>query len=185
MVGIDWFFNIVFFFCFFILFCFVFCFVFFLIKVGEYVHVIWVEIQYSITFILSNSQDVQMIRWGCAANMGSKISLMVYQWPLFCANFGIWKGKFSKFSHTWAKSGLNLWQFEKKMVILVKIWPEIGPVCVWMCKLVYLWVHFKFPASCPYQNQRWVLPEIDLQHKILAQMLKKKEMGTSVVSIAF
>ena len=41
-------------------------------------------------------------------------------------------GRFLKFGQIWAKIGSNLWKFWKKMVILFKIWPKIGPIGIWI-----------------------------------------------------
>ena len=64
---------------------------------------------------------VQKTLRGCAANTGRRISLLVYEWV-----------DFSKLGQIWAKIGSNLRKFWKKLVILFKIWPKIGPIVIWM-----------------------------------------------------
>ena len=87
---------------------------------------------------------VQKSLRGCAANMSSKISLLVYEWPLIKCKIWYTKGSiFSKFGQIWAKIGSNLRKF------LFKIWPKIGPIGIWMNgllfleKLVFVWVYFQ------------------------------------------
>ena len=46
---------------------------------------------------------------------------LVYEWV-----------DFSKFGQIWAKIGSSLRKFRKKIVILFKIWPKIGPIGIWM-----------------------------------------------------
>ena len=46
---------------------------------------------------------------------------LVYEWV-----------DFSKFSQIWAKIGSNLRKFWKNRPILLKIWPKIGPIGIWM-----------------------------------------------------
>ena len=68
-----------------------------------------------------------------ATNMGSKISLLVYEWPLKNVEFGIWMGWFfSKFSPIWTKIGSKLRKFWTNQEILLKIWSKIGPIGIWM-----------------------------------------------------
>ena len=50
-----------------------------------------------------------------------KMQNLVYEWV-----------DFSKFGQMWAKIDLNLRRFWKKLVILFKIWPKIGPIGIWM-----------------------------------------------------
>ena len=65
--------------------------------------------------------------------MGSKISLLVYEWPLIKCK--IW---FSKLSQIWAKILSDLSQnwlirkFWKNQVISLKIRPKIEPIGTWM-----------------------------------------------------
>ena len=76
---------------------------------------------------------VQKTLRGCAANMGSKISLLVYEWPIIKCKIWYMNGSiFSKFGQIWAKIGSNLRKFWKKLVILFKIWPKIGPIGILM-----------------------------------------------------
>ena len=61
--------------------------------------------------------------------MGSKISLLVYEWPLIkCKIWCINRSIFSKFSQNW----FNLRKFRKKRVILLKISPKIEQIGMWM-----------------------------------------------------
>ena len=46
---------------------------------------------------------------------------LVYEWV-----------DFSKVPQIWAKIGTNLRKFWKNWVILLKIWPKIGPIGIWM-----------------------------------------------------
>ena len=46
-----------------------------------------------------------------------KMQNLVYEWV-----------DFSKFGQIWAKIGSKLRKFWKKLVILFKIWPKIGPI---------------------------------------------------------
>ena len=50
-----------------------------------------------------------------------KMQNLVYEWV-----------DFSKFGQIWVKIGSNLRKFLKKLVILCKIWPKIGPIGIWM-----------------------------------------------------
>ena len=69
---------------------------------------------------------------------------------------------FLKFVSKLAKI-LENWKKKKKKVILVKIWPKIGPIGTWMghfsLKVSNLFgSNFKFPAAHLHQNQTWVPP---------------------------
>ena len=48
---------------------------------------------------------------------------LVYEWVIFFS---------SKFGQIWAKIGSYLREFWKKLVILFKTWPKIGPIGIWM-----------------------------------------------------
>ena len=55
---------------------------------------------------------------------------------------------FSKVPQIWAKIGSNLGKFWKNWVILLEIWPKLGPIGIWMGhffleKLVFVWVYFQ------------------------------------------
>ena len=50
-----------------------------------------------------------------------KMQNLVYEWV-----------DFSKVLQIWAKIGSNLRKFWKNWVILFKIWPNIGPIGIWM-----------------------------------------------------
>ena len=64
--------------------------------------------------------SVQKTQRECAANMGSKISLLellgllVYEWFLTNAKFGIWKGRFLKILPNLGKNWLKFKFCEKK-----------------------------------------------------------------------
>ena len=70
--------------------------------------------------------SVQKTLRGCAANMGSKISLLVFEWPLIKWKKLVYEWvDFSKFSKIWAKIGSN---FGKNPAIVLKI----APIGIWM-----------------------------------------------------
>ena len=107
---------------------------------------------------------------GCAANMGSKISLLVHEWPLL--KWKIWFVFFFFFflkilpnlSQNWLKFK-KIW---KTQVILLKISLKIGLMGIWMghffLKNWYLYEStFKFRSAVAhsYQNQTWVPPRMD------------------------
>ena len=108
----------------------------------------------------------------CAANMGSKISLLVYEWPLIKCKIWYMNGLiFQKFPKFEPKLGSNLRKFCKNRVILLKIWLKIGPIGMWMghffLKNLYLYLYLvfvlsNFVAAHPYQNQTWVPPEFQI-----------------------
>ena len=59
-------------------------------------------------------------------------------------------GRVFKFSQIWIKIGSNLRKFGKSRVILLKIWPKIGPIGMkWVIfslkKMVFVWVYFQIP----------------------------------------
>ena len=103
---------------------------------------------------------VQKTLQGCATNMGSKISLLVYEWPLIKCT--IWYMNGLIFQNL-AKFGSNLRKFCTKLVICSKFGQKLG-------QLVYEWVTFSWKtgicvgllsnsvAAHPYQNQTWVPP---------------------------
>ena len=71
---------------------------------------------------------VQKTLQGCDANMGSKISLLVYEWV-----------DFSKVPQIWAKIGSNLWKFWKNQVILLKTDRYMNGL-LFLEKLVFVWM---------------------------------------------
>ena len=107
---------------------------------------------------------VQKTLQGCAANMGSKISLLVYEWPLI-------KRKI------WYMNGLIFQMFPKFESNLAQIQENFGKIG-WFCskfgqkmdRLVYERVTFSWKIGIcmgllsnsvvahPYQNQTWVPP---------------------------
>ena len=88
---------------------------------------------------------VQKTLRGCAATMGSKISLLVYEWPLIKCK--IWYMNGSIFQNL-----ANLSLFLKK--ILEKIRNLFGTKLGRLKKLVFV----NSVAAHPYQNQTWVPP---------------------------
>ena len=102
-----------------------------------------------------HSVQKTLVLQGCAANMGSKISLLVYEWPLI--KWKIWYMNGSIFK--------NFPKFEPK--ILSGKNPKIGQK---LSRLLYEWVTFSWKISIwmgllsnsaaahRYQNQTWVSP---------------------------
>ena len=97
---------------------------------------------------------------GCAANMGSKISLLVYEWPRIkckiCYMNGLIFQHFPKFEPKLAQILRKFW---KNWVILLKIWQKIGPIGIRMGQLFWknwylYWSTFKFcgGTSLPKPN---------------------------------
>ena len=76
---------------------------------------------------------VQKTLRGCAANMGSKINLLVYEWPLIKCKIWYMNGSiFQNLPKFEAKIGSNLRKFWKKLVILFIFWLKIEPIGIWM-----------------------------------------------------
>ena len=86
---------------------------------------------------------------GCAANMDSKISLLVYEWPLKNEKSGIWMGRFFKILP-------NLSQLAQFKKILEKICNFVQNLAqnwadwymnglLFLEKLVFVWVYFQIP----------------------------------------
>ena len=81
---------------------------------------------------------VQKTLRGCAANMGSKISLLVYEWsPIKCKNLVYEWVDFSKVPQIWAKIGSNLRKFWEKRWFCSKFGQKLD-------RLVYEWVTFSW-----------------------------------------
>ena len=124
----------------------------------------WSIVIYSLTPL--GGYLVQKTLWGCATNMGSKISLLVYEWPLVKCR--IWYMNGSIF-----KIGSNLRKFRKKLVILFKIWPKIAADwyingLLFLEKLVFVMgLLSNSVAAHPYQNQAWVPPRDTHDRKIV------------------
>ena len=107
---------------------------------------------------------VQKTLRGCAANMGSNISLLVYEWPLIKCKICIWMGWFFKSSPNVSQ----IWLKFKK--ILEKLGDFAQNLAKKLERLVYEWVTFSWKivfcmnllsnsvAAHPYQNQTWVPP---------------------------
>ena len=68
---------------------------------------------------------VQKTLQGCAANMGSKISLLVYEWPLIKCKIRYMNGSIFQ---NFPKIGSNLIKFMKNQEILLNIWHKIGSI---------------------------------------------------------
>ena len=102
--------------------------------------------------------SVQNTLRGCATTMGNNISLLVYEWPLIKCKIWYMNGSiFSKFSQIWAQTGSNLRKCWKNQVILLKIWPKIEQIGIWMghffLKIVIcMELLSNSTAAHPYQN---------------------------------
>ena len=101
---------------------------------------------------------------GTCANMGSKISLLVSEWPFKNAKKLICEWvNFSKFSQIWAKIGLNLRKFCDFVQNFVQKWVDCymnGSLFLkyWcLCRSTSISM-----AAHPYQNQTWVPPGFTL-----------------------
>ena len=107
--------------------------------------------QWSISVAGGGGYLVQKTLRGCAANMGSKISILVYEWSLKKnAKSGKWMGRFFKI---WPNLSQNWLKFKK-------IWGKIGNFVqnlaqnwadwymnglLFLEKLVFVWVCFQIP----------------------------------------
>ena len=124
--------------------------------------------------------SVQKTFLGCAANMSSKISLLVYEWPPYKMQNLVYEWiDFSKFSQIWAKIGSNLRKFWKHWVILLKIWLRIEQIGIWMShfflkKLVFVWVYF--------QIRRWHIPtKTKFEYPPGMRQAQRPEDGFSII----
>ena len=93
---------------------------------------------------------------GCTANMGSKISLFVYKWPLmkckiWCMN-GLIFQNFPKFDPNWLKFKKIL---EKSWVILLKSWRKIGRIGILMG---HFFLKNWYLYGIYFQTLRWHIP---------------------------
>ena len=104
------------------------------------------------------SYSVQKTLRGCATNICSKSSLLVYEWPLIKCKIWYMNGPIFK----------NFLKFEpkywKNLMICSKVAPKLH-------QLVYGWVTFKWKigicmgllsnsmASCLYQSETWIPPQ--------------------------
>ena len=92
---------------------------------------------------------VQKTLQGCAANMGSTISLLVYEWPLIKCKIWYMNGSiFSKFGQIWAKIGSKFKKILDKIGNFVQNleqnwadWYMNG--LLFLEKLVFVWVYFQ------------------------------------------
>ena len=98
---------------------------------------------------------------------GDVLPMRVAEWaswymndPLEDTKFGIWMGQLFKIfpnsSQYWLK-------FRKNRMILLKIWPKIGPMGIWMDHLflrigICMGQLSNSAVAHPYQNQTWVPP---------------------------
>ena len=92
--------------------------------------------------------------WGCAPNIDSKISLLVYQWHqmqnlIYMDQFF----KNPKFEPNWLKFNKFLEKSGNFGQKLVQNWTDwYMNESLFLGKLVNIWVHFQFPAGTgPYQ----------------------------------
>ena len=90
---------------------------------------------------------------------------LVYEWV-----------HFSKFGQIWAKIGSNLRKFWKKLVILFKIWPKIGPIGIWMgyffLKNWYLYgSSFKFRGGTSLPKPNMSTPPVLISHIFLCVLV--------------
>ena len=108
---------------------------------------------------MSGRYSVQKTLWGRATHMGSKISLLVYQWPLILCKIWYLNGSIKNFPKFESKLAQTLRKFEKKnQVIFVKIGLTLYMSgSLFLQKLVFVWVHFQIPSST-YKNQSWEPP---------------------------
>ena len=116
---------------------------------------------------------VQKTLRGCAANMGSKISLLVCEWPLIKCKI-------------WYMILMDGSIFQK-LVILFKIWLKIGPIGILMGYFFLKNFSWKTGicmgllsnpvAAHPYQNQTWVPPRDDCICETLWHRPKQSELG--------
>ena len=91
--------------------------------------------------------SVQKTLWGCATNMGSKISLLVYEWSLIKCQIWYVNGSIYKSFPNLSQIGLNLRKFWKKLCDFVQNlfgnwsnWYMNGSL--FLEKLVFVWVYF-------------------------------------------
>ena len=106
-----------------------------------------------ITWIGGGGYLVQKTLQRCAANMGSKINLLVYEWPLIRCKIWYMNGSiFPNLSQNWLKFKKIL---EKICNFVHGIWMSYFFLKNW-----YLYGStFKFcGGTYPYQNQTWVPP---------------------------
>ena len=103
--------------------------------------------------ILPGGYLIQKTLRGCAANMGSKISLLVYEWHLIKCKIWYVNGSiFQKFP-----------KFGKIGWFCSKFGQKFGPIGIWMghffLKTWYLYgLLSNSVAAHPYRNQTWVPP---------------------------
>ena len=83
------------------------------------------------TPMVSNNLGGTQYKRPYATNMGSKISLLVYEWPLIECKICYMNGvNFSKFAQILSQNWLKFKKIleSENQVILLKIWPKIGPI---------------------------------------------------------
>ena len=115
-----------------------------------------------LNLVMPQGYSVQKTLRGCAANMGSKISLLVCKWsPYKMLSLVCEWVDFSNFSQIWAKIDPNLTKSWKNQVILLKIFSEIGPIGIWLGHSSWkscIWISLRSNSAVAhsYQNQTWV-----------------------------
>ena len=98
-----------------------------------------------------------------SANMGSKISLLVYEWPLIKCKLGICMCRFfkicPKLSHIWLRFKKNFFKnqgdFAQNLAQNWTDWYMNGSH--FLEKLLFVWVYLQILWQHSYQNQTWVL----------------------------
>ena len=88
--------------------------------------------------VLSTKDPIQ----GCATIIGSKISLLVYEWPLIKCKFGMWMHgsicqNFPKFEPKYLR---KLW---KNQAILFKFGTNWSSGSLFLENLVFVWIYFQ------------------------------------------
>ena len=102
------------------------------------------------TWNLGGCNLVQKTLRGFAANMGSKINLLVYEWPLLKCKSGIWMGWFFKIwpnlSQNWLKFKKILEKIGNFVQNLAQNWADwYMNGLLFLEKLVFVWVYFQIP----------------------------------------
>ena len=114
-----------------------------------------------IFYARGRGDSVQKTLRGCAADMVSKISHLVYEWPIIKHRFWYLNGSifqnFPKLSQNWLKFIRKFW---KNRTILLKIRAKIGQIGIWMghCFLKNWYLYgptFKFCGGM-HDDQTWV-----------------------------
>ena len=132
--------------------------------------------------------SVQKTLRGCATNMGSKISLLVYKWPLIkCKIWYINGVDFSKCSQIWAKIGWIIRKFWKKSGDFAQNladWYMNGSFFSWKIGIC-LGLLSNFAVAYPYQTKLKYPPgPISLLHDVVHKKVKVRlEISVSGLSL--